>query len=271
MLGAHERTHQGVDGVSFAVWAPAARGVAVAGDFNDWDPGRTRLRPLGSSGVWEGFVPGAVAGQRYKFEVVGADGIARLKADPMARATELPPATASVVEANRHVWGDEAWLTARATTDQIDRHLAVYELHLASWRRVVDESTGPDGRPLTYAEAGRGARRPRHLAGLHPRRAHARGRAPLRRVVGLPGHQLLRAHRPLRHPRRLPGVRRRAPPARRRRDRRLGAGALPQGRVGAGPLRRHRAVRARRPTPGRAPRLGHPGVQLRPHTRSATS
>jgi 1,4-alpha-glucan branching enzyme len=153
MLGAHERTHQGVDGVSFAVWAPAARGVAVAGDFNDWDPGRTRLRALGSSGVWEGFAPGAVAGQRYKFEVVGSDGIARLKADPMARATELPPATASVVEANRHVWGDEAWITTRATTDQIERHLAVYEVHLASWRRVVDESTGPDGRPLTYAEA----------------------------------------------------------------------------------------------------------------------
>ncbi|CAA9385958.1 MAG: GH13_9 / GH13_8 / GH13 / GH13_10 / CBM48, partial [uncultured Quadrisphaera sp.] len=109
----------------------------------------------------------------------------------------------------------------------------------------------------------RGARRPRAADGLHARRADARGRAPLRRLLGLPGHRVLRADLAVRRPRRLPVPRRPAAPGRHRGDRRLGARALPQGRVGPGPVRRRAAVRVPRPAQGRAPRLGHPGLRLR--------
>ena len=116
-------------------------------------------------------------------------------------------------------------------------------------------------RPL-LPRARPGAGRPCHRARVHPRGAHAGRRAPLRAVVGLPGHRLLRAHLALRRPRRLPLVRRPPPPARPRRDRRLGARALPSRRRRPRPLRRHAALRVRRPAAGRAPGLGHP--RLRP-------
>ena len=112
--------------------------------------------------------------------------------------------------------------------------------------------------------AGRPARRVRHRHGLHPRGVPARGRAPVRRLVGLPGHLVLRADGAVRQPGRLPLPGRRAAPGRDRRDPRLGARALPAGRVGAGQVRRHPAVRARRPAPRRAAGLGHARLQLRP-------
>ena len=86
-----------VEGTAFAVWAPAAQAVRVVGDHNHWNGREHGMRSLGSSGVWEIFVPGVAAGSRYKFEILGADGHWRQKADPMARASEVPPATASVV------------------------------------------------------------------------------------------------------------------------------------------------------------------------------
>ena len=104
-LGAHVREIDGVRGTAFAVWAPSGRAVSVVGDFNFWD-GRTHpMRSLGSSGIWEVFVPGVEPGARYKYEIIAPDGEIRLKADPMAFETEVPPKTASVVHEPQHDLG----------------------------------------------------------------------------------------------------------------------------------------------------------------------
>ncbi len=123
-----------VTGTSFAVWAPNARGVRVVADFNHWDGRGHPMRSLGSSGVWELFVPGAEAGMRYKYEICGPDGAWRVKADPMAQAAEHPPATASVIYQSDYTWGDRGWLAARAGRNQHREPMAVYEVHLGSWR-----------------------------------------------------------------------------------------------------------------------------------------
>jgi 1,4-alpha-glucan branching enzyme len=133
-LGSHVRTVDGVPGVSFAVWAPNARGVRISGDFNFWDGQAHPMRSLGGSGVWELFVPGLTEGARYKYAVCGRDTRWRQKADPMARATELPPATASVVSHARHEWGDGDWLAARAIRQATHEPMSIYEVHLGSWR-----------------------------------------------------------------------------------------------------------------------------------------
>ena len=96
-LGAHVRTHQGVQGTAFAVWAPAARAVSVVGDFNSWDGRLHPMRSMGSGGIWELFLPEVGEGARYKYEILTADGEVLLKADPYAQQTELPPKTASVI------------------------------------------------------------------------------------------------------------------------------------------------------------------------------
>jgi 1,4-alpha-glucan branching enzyme len=138
-LGARERDHAGVRGVHFAVWAPSAKRVSVVGDFNTWDGRRHPCRCLGSSGVWELFVPGLAAGERYKFEVLGADGGLQLKADPLARRSELRPGTASVVAGGEeHAWSDSAWLESRGSSDPLDGPLSIYELHPGSWKRPWD-------------------------------------------------------------------------------------------------------------------------------------
>jgi len=123
-----------VTGTSFAVWAPNARGVRVIGDFNYWDGAGHPLRSLGSSGVWELFVPGVAVGTRYKYEILGRDGIWRQKADPLARRTEPPPGNASVVDESTYVWTDDKWLATRAATDPYRSPMSIYELHLQSWR-----------------------------------------------------------------------------------------------------------------------------------------
>src|SRR6185503_2588586 len=107
-LGAHLISHQGAKGIHFAVWAPNARRVSVVGDFNDWDGRRHVMRGRGGVGVWEIFIPDIAAGRAYKYEIVGSDGRTQpLKADPMAFAAELRPATASLTTAApAHVWGD---------------------------------------------------------------------------------------------------------------------------------------------------------------------
>ncbi|MGW7295257.1 1,4-alpha-glucan branching enzyme [Streptomyces xiamenensis] len=133
-LGARVMTHQGVRGTRFTVWAPHARGVRVAADFNDWDGTGHPLRSLGASGVWELFVPGVHAGARYKFDICRPDGSHTLRADPMARRTECPPANASVVHESRYRWGDERWMARRAGHAAHSAPMSVYELHLGSWR-----------------------------------------------------------------------------------------------------------------------------------------
>jgi 1,4-alpha-glucan branching enzyme len=134
VLGAHTRTVDGVEGTAFAVWAPNARAVRVVGDWNRWDGRVDPLQPQGVSGVWAGFVAGVTVGTRYKFEVIGADGSLRLRADPMARRAEVPPSNASVVADSTHEWSDHEWLAARAAADPVRRPLRVYEVHLGSWR-----------------------------------------------------------------------------------------------------------------------------------------
>ncbi len=152
VLGAHLQrydTPQGpVSGTSFAVWAPSARGVRVVGDFNFWDGSNAPMRSLGSSGVWELFVPGVGSGQKYKYQILGADGVWREKADPMAFATEHPPATSSVVFESSYEWSDDEWLARRAEHNPHNGPMSVYEVHLGSWRKgllytqLADELTG---------------------------------------------------------------------------------------------------------------------------------
>nr|WP_307815353.1 1,4-alpha-glucan branching protein GlgB [Streptomyces sp. 7-21] len=138
-LGAHVRCHQGERGTRFTVWAPAARGVRLTGDFTGWhEQAALPMRSLGTSGVWELFVPGVGPGARYKFEVHGSDGRRTLRADPMARRTECPPATASVVWESSYTWGDGAWMRARARRRWHAEPMSVYEVHLPSWRPGLD-------------------------------------------------------------------------------------------------------------------------------------
>src|SRR6266513_1867573 len=134
-LGAHVREIGGVTGTAFAVWAPNARAVAVVGEFNSWDGRLNPMRSLGSSGIWELFVPGVAEGAKYKFEIRTHAGRLRTKADPLAFHTEVPPANASVVWEGKHVWRDEEWLERRAATDPPRSPMPVDDGHLGSWRR----------------------------------------------------------------------------------------------------------------------------------------
>jgi 1,4-alpha-glucan branching enzyme len=138
VLGAHVRTYDTpggpVTGTSFAVWAPNAQGVRVAGDFDYWSGRSLPMRMMGSSGVWELFVPEVGDGCRYKFQILGADGRWRYKADPMAFACESPPATASVVTTSRYEWSDADWLAHRAGTEWHKAPMSIYEVHIGSWR-----------------------------------------------------------------------------------------------------------------------------------------
>jgi 1,4-alpha-glucan branching enzyme len=149
-LGAHVREHQGVTGTAFAVWAPAARAVSVVGDFNSWDGRLHAMRSLGSSGVWELFLPGIEPGRRYKYELLTADGELSLKADPYAFETEIPPKTASIVFTPRHQWseGDGAWLERRRAATPLRDAISIYEVHVGSWRLNPLEGN----RSLTYLE-----------------------------------------------------------------------------------------------------------------------
>jgi 1,4-alpha-glucan branching enzyme len=148
-LGAHVREVDGVAGTAFAVWAPNARTASVVGDFNGWDGRLNPMRSLGSTGIWELFVPGIGDGGRYKFELKGPAGeLLPLKADPYALAAEVPPATASRVYVSRHQWRDEEWLERRRASDPLADPVSIYEVHLESWRRNPLE----DNRSLTYLE-----------------------------------------------------------------------------------------------------------------------
>jgi 1,4-alpha-glucan branching enzyme len=146
-LGAHVREIEGVVGTSFAVWAPSARSVSVVGDFNLWDGRLHPMRSLGSSGIWELFVPGLADGDHYKYEIRTEAGETRLKTDPLAFATEVPPKNASIVYRPTYEWGDGDWLAKRRETEALAEPVSIYEVHLASWRRHVQDNT-----PLGYTE-----------------------------------------------------------------------------------------------------------------------
>ena len=147
-LGARTITHGIRSGVHFAVWAPNALRVSVVGDFNNWDGRVHPMRAIRPAGYWEIFLPDLGQGDRYKFEVLGADGQRVLKADPCGRYFETPPRTASVVwDSGDYQWQDDAWMAARAAAGQwLHKPMSIYEVHLGSWQRSAD------GRLLTYRE-----------------------------------------------------------------------------------------------------------------------
>ena len=134
VLGAHFRPHEDVVGTGFSVWAPHALAARVIGDFNGWDGTQHAMRRLDDNGVWELFVPGLTPGSPYKFELLTAAGDWVKRADPMARYTEVPPATASVVGQTLYEWGDDEWMATRARTDPHNSPMSVYEMHIGSWR-----------------------------------------------------------------------------------------------------------------------------------------
>jgi 1,4-alpha-glucan branching enzyme len=149
-LGAHVRELEGVTGTSFAVWAPSARAVSVVGDFNGWDGRLHPMRSLGASGIWEIFLPGVEEGAAYKFEILTQTGEIRLKADPFAFATQVPPRTDSVVHRPRHRWRDDDWIERRRASAPHAEPVSIYEVHLGSWRLNPLEGN----RSLSYAELG---------------------------------------------------------------------------------------------------------------------
>ena len=141
-LGARPLTLQGVNGVHFAVWAPNAQRVSVVGPFNQWDGRRHLMRVHPDNGVWDIFIPGLQAGELYKYEIMSRKGgLLPLKADPFARRSEPPPGNASIVPANREMnWTDQDWLVQRHSRTALDAPMAIYEVHLGSWRRRADEN-----------------------------------------------------------------------------------------------------------------------------------
>jgi 1,4-alpha-glucan branching enzyme len=153
-LGAQIRVVDGVPGVAFSVWAPSARRVSVVGDFNRWDGRFHAMRTLGSSGVWELFIPGLGQGALYKFELVDADNRLRVKTDPMGLFFQVAPENAAVVwDTNHFQWTDHAWMAARPSRQVLREPMSTYELHIGSWRkRSGNESfTYRDLAPLLVA------------------------------------------------------------------------------------------------------------------------
>ncbi len=145
VLGSHVRTFTSElgtsTGVAFAVWAPNAQAVRVVGDFNHWNGIGHSMRVMGSSGVWELFVPGLGAGTKYKYEILTKHGQWITKIDPLARHAETPPATASIVTESFHKWSDSQWLEQRAKRDALKSPMSIYELHLGSWRKDLNYRT----------------------------------------------------------------------------------------------------------------------------------
>jgi 1,4-alpha-glucan branching enzyme len=148
-LGAHPVTLDGQEGVYFAVWAPDAEQLFVMGDFNGWNKTSHPLSPQGQSGIWGGFIPGVTRGTIYKYHIVSRyRGYQVDKADPFAFYSELPPKTGSVVWDTDYSWGDREWMGKRGKYNALDAPMAIYEVHLGSWRRALEEGN----RPLTYRE-----------------------------------------------------------------------------------------------------------------------
>lgn len=139
-LGGRLTEQQGVSGVKFSVWAPAARRVSLVGDFNHWDGRINPMRSLGQSGIWEIFIPGLKEGEKYKFEIKAQNGDVFLKSDPMGYSSQLRPATASVIaNLERFQWDDSEWIANRQSKQDKPQPMAVYEVHLGSWKRNNDQ------------------------------------------------------------------------------------------------------------------------------------
>ena len=148
-MGAHQVTHNGASGVQFAVWAPDAWAVFVMGDFNGWNKHSHALRARGSSGIWEGFVPGLKEGTSYKYHVESRyHGYKVDKADPFAFYDEVPPRTASIVRSTWYEWGDQQWMQVRRERNSLRAPMSIYEVHIGSWMRKPEENN----RPLSYRE-----------------------------------------------------------------------------------------------------------------------
>ncbi len=148
-LGAHLTSDAGEAGTCFGVWAPNAREVSVIGSFNHWTPGAHKLYPRGSSGIWEGFIPGVNKGALYKFHIASRHhGNIGDKADPFGIFHEKPPRTASVVWDLDYQWADADWMSTRKAKNSLRAPISIYEVHLGSWMRVPEEHN----RPLSYRE-----------------------------------------------------------------------------------------------------------------------
>ena len=258
VLGAHVRTYETlngpVTGTSFAVWAPNARGVQVIGDFDYWSGRAQPMRVLGSSGVWELFVPDVGDGTKYKFRILR-------RGQPVAREGR-PDGVLLGDRAGHRVascslpsyeWNDGDWMERRAETAWDKAPISIYEVHLGSWRAGLSYRQMATELVEYLTQTGF-----THVEFL-----------PVAEHPYAPswGYQVTGFYAPTSRfgsPDDLRFLDRHAAPGQHRRHRRLGAGSLPQGRVRVGPLRRHRAVRARRPTSRRAARLGHLRLRLRP-------
>jgi len=148
-LGAHPMTVEGQEGSYFAVWAPDARQVFVLGDFNGWDKTSHPLSSHGQSGIWEGFIPGVTKGAIYKYHIISRHrGYQVDKADPFTFYSEISPRTGSIVWDTEYSWGDRDWMGKRRKYNALDAPIAIYEIHLGSWRRAPEEGH----LPLTYRE-----------------------------------------------------------------------------------------------------------------------
>jgi 1,4-alpha-glucan branching enzyme len=147
-LGSHPMERNGVTGTMFAVWAPNAQSVSVAGDWNGWNTRTHPLEPRGGSGIWEGFIPDVHKGMKYKYHIVSRQNDFEVdKADPLAVHNETPPHTASIVWDLDYQWNDQEWMRTRGSRNAVSAPMAVYEVHLGSWRRAMDAN-----RPLSYRE-----------------------------------------------------------------------------------------------------------------------
>ena len=148
-FGAHLMTVGEIHGTYFAVWAPSAEQVCVTGTFNEWDKESNPLRPRGQSGIWEGFVPAVGQGTLYKYHIISRHHGYRVdKTDPFSVFNEIPPKVASIVWNLEYPWDDQEWMAARRRRNTLDAPIAIYEVHLGSWRRVAEEGN----RSLSYRE-----------------------------------------------------------------------------------------------------------------------
>lgn len=151
-LGSHIKTYGEIKGTAFTVWAPTARRVSLVGDFNEWDGRYHQMRSLGSSGIWEIFVPGLMSGTKYKYEILPQhSNTPFLKTDPYGMRFEPSPHNASIVcDLSSFKWSDSSWIKARENTDWKQKPISIYEVHLGSWKRKVEDG----GRPFSYSEIG---------------------------------------------------------------------------------------------------------------------
>jgi 1,4-alpha-glucan branching enzyme len=154
-LGCHLREVDGVKGASFAVWAPSAKRVSVVGSFNQWDGRIHQMRMLGSSGVWELFIPGVASGDLYKYEIKTPSDELYVKADPFAFHAEKPPQTASrIYDLDDYQWNDNLWMESRLIEPVYDKPVNIYEVHLGSWQQEPDPDPNSETgfRGLSYRQ-----------------------------------------------------------------------------------------------------------------------